>query len=277
MITAAIGREQSETPTSTQRHLCQRRHCQGDATSWEGPRIHRGIRHDLSQTSQTKNRSVAVRLERLTSIKVQFEALNRSQDENAELASKVFELSQTLRQRWLTADYDEKRKILEIVWLDGRLVDATLCPTTRKPFDIVSIRRSRGWLVTRALAIASECLAWSELENESDGEFFRMCLADAERIQLADPTGTPRHCRRNLSFTCTLADPQDGQRNDSRFASIWTIISPRSNRRRNPASQTPNPVRKSSIAVLLSRLFFLQCPPANACHVVYQSAPARPT
>ena len=78
MITAAIGREQPETPTSIRCHLCQRRLCQGDATSWEGPRIHRGIRHDLSQTPQPKNRSVAVRLVRLDIIVVQFEAFNRS-------------------------------------------------------------------------------------------------------------------------------------------------------------------------------------------------------
>ena len=76
--------------------------------------------------------------DRLASIMLQLEALNRSQGENAELASKVFELSQTLRQKWLTADYAEKRKILEIVWLNCRLVDGTLCPTIRKPFDILA-------------------------------------------------------------------------------------------------------------------------------------------
>ena len=69
---------------------------------------------------------------------LQLDVLNRTQDENAELASRVFELSQTLRQRWLTADYAEKRKILEIVWLNCRLVDASLCPTIRKPFDVLA-------------------------------------------------------------------------------------------------------------------------------------------
>lgn len=43
------------------------------------------------------------------------EALNRSRDENAELASRVFELSQILSDKWLTAEYEEQRQILEIV------------------------------------------------------------------------------------------------------------------------------------------------------------------
>ena len=76
--------------------------------------------------------------DRYSALKLQLDVLDRSQDENADLTSKVFELSQTLRQRWLTADYDEKRKILDIVWLNCRLDDATLCPQIRKPFDALA-------------------------------------------------------------------------------------------------------------------------------------------
>jgi hypothetical protein len=76
--------------------------------------------------------------DRLASIMLQIEALNRSRDENADILSKVFELSQSLSERWLTADYAEKRKILEIVWLNCRLVDGTLCPEMRKPFDVLA-------------------------------------------------------------------------------------------------------------------------------------------
>ncbi len=72
------------------------------------------------------------------SINLQLEALNRSRDENAELASRVFELSQTLTEKWLTAEYAEKRQILEIVWLNCRLDDVTLVPTIRKPFDVLA-------------------------------------------------------------------------------------------------------------------------------------------
>ena len=75
--------------------------------------------------------------DRLASIKLQLDAVDRSHDENAELAAKVFELSQTLRQQWLTADYAAKRRILEIVCLNCRLVDVTLVPTIRKPFDVL--------------------------------------------------------------------------------------------------------------------------------------------
>jgi DNA invertase Pin-like site-specific DNA recombinase len=76
--------------------------------------------------------------DRLASIKLQLDVLDRSHDETAELASKVFELSQTLRQQWLTADYAAKRRILEIVFLNCRLDDVTLVPTIRKPFDVVA-------------------------------------------------------------------------------------------------------------------------------------------
>ena len=75
--------------------------------------------------------------DRLASIKLQLDAVDRSHDETAELATKVFELSQTLRQQWLTADYAAKRRILEIVFLNCRLDGATLCPSIRKPFDVL--------------------------------------------------------------------------------------------------------------------------------------------
>lgn len=76
--------------------------------------------------------------DRLSGIKLQLDALDRSHDETAELASKVFELSQTLRQKWVTADYSEKRRILEIVCLNCTLDDVTLVPTIRKPFDVLA-------------------------------------------------------------------------------------------------------------------------------------------
>jgi hypothetical protein len=58
-------------------------------------------------------------------------------DETSDLALRVFELSQTLCSQWLTADYDVKRKILEIILLNCKLVDVSLCPITRKPFDML--------------------------------------------------------------------------------------------------------------------------------------------
>ncbi len=76
--------------------------------------------------------------DRLSSIKLQLDVLDRSHDESADLASKVFELSQTLKQQWLTADYTAKRRMLEIVFLNCRLEDVTLVPTIRKPFDVLA-------------------------------------------------------------------------------------------------------------------------------------------
>src|SRR5208282_6574858 len=86
--------------------------------------------------------------DRLADIKLQLDVLDRSHDETAELACKVFELSQTLRQQWLVADYAAKRRILEIVFLNCRLDDVTLVPTIRKPFDVLAegliSKESRG-------------------------------------------------------------------------------------------------------------------------------------
>jgi site-specific DNA recombinase len=95
-------------------------------------RIDDHIDQDTFAAKQTQLR------DRLAKIKLQLDVLDRSHDETAELATKVFELSQTLRQQWVTADYTAKRRILEIVFLNCRLNDATLVPTIRKPFDVLA-------------------------------------------------------------------------------------------------------------------------------------------
>jgi len=99
--------------------------------------------------------------DRLASIKLQLDVLDRSHDETAELAAKVFELSQTLRQQWLTADYPEKRRLLEIVFLNCRLDDVNLVPTMRKPLDILAegllSENSRGdWIRTSGLLVPNK-------------------------------------------------------------------------------------------------------------------------
>ena len=76
--------------------------------------------------------------DRLASIKLQLDVLDRSSDENAELACKVFELSQTLREQWVDADYHAKRRLLEIVCLNCTLDGASLVPVMRKPFDALA-------------------------------------------------------------------------------------------------------------------------------------------
>ena len=99
-------------------------------------RINREIDADIFAGKQTELR------DRIASLKLQLDIVDRSHDEMCDLAVKVFELSQALRQKWLTADYATKRRILEIVFLNCRLDDVTLVPTIRKPFDVLAEAQS---------------------------------------------------------------------------------------------------------------------------------------
>ena len=76
--------------------------------------------------------------ERLDDLKLQAEVADRGHAENAETAVKAFELSQSLREKWVTADWTAKRHILEIICLNFRLDGVTLVPTIRKPFDVLT-------------------------------------------------------------------------------------------------------------------------------------------
>lgn len=96
------------------------------------------LRIDDQIDQETFSRKQTELRDRLASLKLQLETVDRGHDETAELAIKVFELSQTLREQWLTADYAAKRRILEIVCLNCRLVDGSLTPTMRKPFDVIA-------------------------------------------------------------------------------------------------------------------------------------------
>jgi hypothetical protein len=81
-------------------------------------------------------------------LKLKLDACDLGRDENGEIAIKAFELSQSLRAKWHTADYAEKHRVLEIVFLKFVLDDVTLVPTTRKPFDMVA----EGLLVSSSRA-----------------------------------------------------------------------------------------------------------------------------
>ncbi len=86
--------------------------------------------------------------DREADIKLRMDAADRSHHEMVDLAVKVFELSQTLRDKWLTANYLEKRQILEILCLNYRLDDVSLYVVMRKPFDVLAkgldFEKSRG-------------------------------------------------------------------------------------------------------------------------------------
>jgi site-specific DNA recombinase len=98
------------------------------------------LHHHLAQRNAVRRSPASIRRlrDRVASIKLQLDVLDRFHDETAELAAKVFELLQTLRQQWLNADYAAKRRILEIVFLNCRLDGVTLVPTMRKPFDVLA-------------------------------------------------------------------------------------------------------------------------------------------
>jgi site-specific DNA recombinase len=68
------------------------------------------------------------------------------QDEQAELALKVFELSQSLTDKWLAADCSVKRQILQMVCLNLKLEGATLIPTMKKPFDVLIEGLSQNYI-----------------------------------------------------------------------------------------------------------------------------------
>ena len=86
--------------------------------------------------------------DRIATLSTQMDATDRNREEQADLALKSFELSQSLTEKWLTADLAEKRKLVEIVVLNFSLQDVTLVPTINKPFDMLvkglKVSSSRG-------------------------------------------------------------------------------------------------------------------------------------
>ena len=76
--------------------------------------------------------------DREAKLQLQIEAQGRQQSEQADLAVKAFELSQALSETWVTSDIEERRQVLDILCLNYRLIDVTLCPIWRKPFDVLA-------------------------------------------------------------------------------------------------------------------------------------------
>ena len=76
--------------------------------------------------------------DRCARLQLQLEACTRNQDEHADLAVKAFELSQVLREKYVSADPLTKRLLLDIVCLNFTLDDVSLVPAIRKPFDVLA-------------------------------------------------------------------------------------------------------------------------------------------
>ena len=73
-----------------------------------------------------------------SSLALRLEGQGRQQAERIDVAVKVFELSQSLGEKWVTSDTLEKRQLLEIICLNLTLDGVTLVPEMRKPFDMVA-------------------------------------------------------------------------------------------------------------------------------------------
>ena len=96
-------------------------------------------------------------------LQAKLEGKGRQKAAKAGLAEKAFELSQTLTDKWVTADTAKKRLLLEIVCLNFSLDDVSLVPIWRKPFDILAegpfVQSSRGdW--TRLEPLEWEVVDW---------------------------------------------------------------------------------------------------------------------
>ena len=73
--------------------------------------------------------------DREAELKLQIDSADRNRHEIIDIAVKAFELSQDLRAKWFAADYAAKRRILEIICLNWKLIGVSLVPEMRKPFD----------------------------------------------------------------------------------------------------------------------------------------------
>lgn len=100
--------------------------------------------------------------DRISSIKLQLDVLDRSHDETADLAVKVFKLSQTPHSQWFTADYAAKHRILEIVCLNCRLDAEKPVFSLRILFDALA-----GWLPLKNNGVTGRGLNFSSREYAS--------------------------------------------------------------------------------------------------------------
>ncbi|WDI43702.1 recombinase family protein [Bremerella sp. P1] len=127
------------------------------ATNWDeraSARKAKQLQEDLVQVRDQQNRLLNLRMleeidadtfasksqelrDREEELKLEIDVADRGRHEIIDIAVKAFELSQSLREKWLTADYDAKRRLLEIICLNWTLDDVSLVPTMRKPFDLL--------------------------------------------------------------------------------------------------------------------------------------------
>ena len=76
--------------------------------------------------------------DREAELKAKIDVADRGRHEIVGIVVKASELSQSSRQQWVTADYDAKRRILELVCLSWTLVDSSQVIAMRKPLDLLA-------------------------------------------------------------------------------------------------------------------------------------------
>ena len=76
--------------------------------------------------------------DRLASITLQLEAVDRSRSELADVTIKVLEFSRALPEQCPTADYGTERRILEASAPNRGLHDGSLFRQMKKPFDVLA-------------------------------------------------------------------------------------------------------------------------------------------
>lgn len=93
----------------------------------------------LGEIEGESYRSMADTLrEEAATVRLRIEALSRDQQEIADVAIGLFELSQQLEKKWVAADIATKRTLLEILCLNFSADHASLSVTMNKPFDIIA-------------------------------------------------------------------------------------------------------------------------------------------
>lgn len=71
-------------------------------------------------------------------LQLQLDKTNKNREEVVDLALRTLELSQSLKNKWVQADFDVRAKLLRATCSNFTLVGVTLVPEMRKPFDVLA-------------------------------------------------------------------------------------------------------------------------------------------
>jgi hypothetical protein len=98
--------------------------------------------------------------------------LDRGRHEIIDVAVKALELSQRLREKWLTDDDAAKRRILEILGSNYSLDGVSLVATMRKPFRLLA----EGLLQTNSREFRGSVELFLDSIAEWEGDLVRLVM-----------------------------------------------------------------------------------------------------